>query len=397
MPSIHGIDGLSNERKNIFVRLDLNVPMKDGVITDDTRILRSIGTIEELLSYGHRVFLASHFGRPSASKKKDEWSCKFSLKQLKEPLEKYLRRSLTFVDDCGGKSLEMALNTSDDQVFLLENLRFYPGELENDVLFSQFLAHHCHAYVNDAFSCCHRAHASVVGITEFLPSYGGRALAHELATLKALFSAKRDGVTTAIVGGSKVSSKLGVLHNLCQKFDDLILGGGIANTFLAAKGVDVGQSLYEKAMIPSAQTILKMSKARIHLPEDALCAPSLTDKPRMCDIDDIKKSECIFDIGKKTSSMYKRVIEESVMVLWNGPLGVFEHNAFAKGSVELAQYISKRTQQDKLTSIIGGGDSAALIKKADVYNEFTFVSTAGGAFLEWLEGKPLPGVIALQR
>lgn len=396
MPSIHSVDAISDASKNVLIRLDLNVPMEGDDVTDDTRIQRSLGTIEEVLSNGHRVFLLSHRGRPTPHAHHDKWQKEYSLQALVKPLENYLKRPVTFVPDCGGQDLENAIQESKDDVFLLENVRFHKGEVENDVFFSKFLAHHCHAYVNEAFSCSHRAHASVVGITEFLPSYGGRSLMHELTTLKTIFDSSSSPVT-AIVGGSKVSTKLAILRVLSQKFDNLLLGGGIANTFLVAKGYDVGLSLYEKGMVAMAKDILKTSKAHIYLPLDARCATDIDGPSSLFAVDQIPKESKIFDIGPKTEDNFIQILKQSKTILWNGPFGVFEQDAFSHGSVNVAKAVAQLTIAGDVKSIAGGGDTASLLHKAKVFNDFTYVSTAGGAFLEWLEGKPLPGVIALQR
>jgi phosphoglycerate kinase len=394
MPEFATIDCLEPRGRRVLVRVDLNVPMKDGRVTDMTRIERAAVTLKELAGRGARVVVLSHFGRP---KGKDP---ALSLQQLVQPLAGVLGRSVRFATDCIGPEAEAVVNAlKDGDVALLENLRFHSGEEKNDPKFVDALACLGDLYVNDAFSAAHRAHASTEGLAHRLPTAAGRLMQAELEHLaRALENPQRPVV--AIVGGAKVSTKIDLLTNLVAKVNALVIGGGMANTFLHARGVDIGQSLAERDLADTAGEVEQRAEAaacRILLPEDAVVADEL--KPgvptRTVSVSAVPQRAKILDIGPKTAAVIEQQLGEARTLLWNGPVGAFEIPPFDAGTVRIARKAAELTKAGRLLSVAGGGDTVAALAAAGVEDQFSYVSTAGGAFLEWLEGKELPGVAAL--
>jgi phosphoglycerate kinase len=394
MPEFATIDCLEPRGRRVLVRVDLNVPMKDGRVTDMTRIERAAVTLKELAGRGARVVVLSHFGRP---KGKDP---ALSLQQLVQPLAGVLGRSVRFATDCIGPEAEAVVNAlKDGDVALLENLRFHSGEEKNDPKFVDALACLGDLYVNDAFSAAHRAHASTEGLAHRLPTAAGRLMQAELEHLaRALENPQRPVV--AIVGGAKVSTKIDLLTNLVAKVNALVIGGGMANTFLHARGVDIGQSLAERDLADTAREVEQRAEAagcRILLPEDAVVADEL--KPgvptRTVSVSAVPPRAKILDIGPKTAAVIEQQLGEARTLVWNGPVGAFEIPPFDAGTVRIARKAAELTKAGRLLSVAGGGDTVAALAAAGVEDQFSYVSTAGGAFLEWLEGKELPGVAAL--
>jgi phosphoglycerate kinase len=385
------LDDLDFRGKRAIVRLDLNVPMKDGKVTDSTRIDRSAATLKELAGKGAKVIVMAHFGRPKGKRAPE-----FSLQPLVAPLAKALGRPVAFAEDCVGPAAEQAIaKLKDGDVLLLENLRFHDSEEANDPAFAKALAALADIYVNDAFSCAHRAHASTEGITHFLPSVAGRLMQAELDHLSAALGNPKRPVM-AIVGGSKVSTKLDLLGNLVGKVDLLVIGGGMANTFLFAAGKEVGKSLAEREMAETARKIVDAAKnknCRIVLPVDAVTAGEF----KAGDIDAVPADQMILDIGPKSTKEIGELLKTCKTLVWNGPVGAFETPPFDRGTTEAAKAAASLTQSKALLSVAGGGDTVAALAHAGVVDQFSYVSTAGGAFLEWLEGKDLPGVAALKR
>ena len=383
--------------KRVLVRVDFNVPMDDGRISDDTRLRSALPTIEDLRSRGARVILMSHFDRPKGRRVPS-----MSLQPLVKPLSALLGAPVAFADDCVGEAAEKAVAAmKDGDVLLLENLRFHAGEEANDPDFVAALARLGDLYVNDAFSAAHRAHASTEGLAHVLPAYAGRAMQTELEHLeKALGSPERP--VMGIVGGAKVSTKLDLLQNLVGKLQFLAIGGGMANTFRFAQGYDVGASLCEKDMADTARVILETAKAkgcRILLPTDVVVAEKLEPGVawRIATLgQDIRPEDRILDVGPNSLAQILDAMSESKTLVWNGPLGVFEVPPFDKGTVAAARHAAELATSGKLIAVAGGGDTVSALNAAGVTREFTFVSTAGGAFLEWMEGKTLPGVKALE-
>ncbi|WP_345115847.1 phosphoglycerate kinase [Bartonella jaculi] len=391
------LDDVDVAGKRVLVRVDFNVPMSLGKVCDTTRLERHKETLVELQRRGAKLILLSHCGRP-----KGKVEPEFSLRPVVEVLEKIINKSVTFAPDCIGPVAETAVEAlQNGGVLLLENVRFYSGEEKNDCCFAEALAHNGDLYVNDAFSVAHRAHASVEGITHLLPSYTGRSLQAELQALeKGLGNPTRPVV--AIVGGAKVSSKLFVLNHLVEKVDHLVIGGGMANSFLAAQGVSVGKSLCEHALMETVKKIIKKAQecqCELLLPVDAIVAFRFEkDAPhRLYDMGDIPENGMILDIGTRSIIQIKKVIDKATTLVWNGPLGVFEMSPFDQGTIAVARHAAERSQKGKLVSIAGGGDTVFALNQAGVANDFTYLSTAGGAFLEWMEGKVLPGILALMQ
>ena len=389
------LDDMDASGRRVLVRVDFNVPVEDGRITDDTRLRAALTTIQELRAKGARVILISHFDRPKGRRVES-----MSLKPVVEPLSKLLGAPVAFADDCiGPQARDAVARLGDGEVLLLENLRFHPGEELNDPAFVRDLASLGDLYVDDAFSTAHRAHASTEGITHLLPAYAGRAMQTELEHLeKALGSPERP--VMGIVGGAKVSTKLDLLENLVGKLQRLAIGGGMANTFLYAQGHEVGASLCEKDLADTAREILEKAKAlscEIILPSDMIVARKLQSYAphRTAELDHIAADESIFDVGPKSLKRVLDGIAASRTLVWNGPLGVFEVPPFDKGTAAAARKAAKLAKAGKLVAVGGGGDTVAALHMAGVAEDFTFVSTAGGAFLEWMEGKTLPGVAAL--
>jgi phosphoglycerate kinase len=390
------LDDVDPSGQRVLVRVDFNVPVEDGRITDDTRLRAALPTIRDLRAKSARVVLLSHFGRPKGERVES-----MSLKFLTEPLSKLIGAPVAFASDCIGKAAmdaELALGNGD--VLLLENLRFHPGEEKNDPEFVRELAILGDLYVNDAFSAAHRAHASTEGVARILPACAGRAMQTELEHLeKALGSPERP--VMGIVGGAKVSTKLDLLNNLVGKLQRLAIGGGMANTFLYAQGHGVGASLCEKELADTAREILETAKAKgceIILPSDVIVAKELKSYAdhRTVDLDGIAPDESIFDMGPRSVKRVLDAIAASRTLVWNGPLGVFEVPPFDKGTAAAARQAARLAKAGKLVAVGGGGDTVAALNMAGVAEDFTYVSTAGGAFLEWMEGKTLPGVAALE-
>jgi len=396
MPTFRTLDTIDVAGKRVILRGDLNVPVKDGKVTDTTRIDRQAPTILELTKAGARVVLISHFGRPDG--KRDP---KQSLRPCIDPLQKALGKSVVFVEDCVGEAAERAVSAlPPGGVALLENLRFHPGEEKNDPAFARALAKLGDVYVNDAFSASHRAHASVVGLPRLLPAAAGRLMQAELEALgKALEAPARP--LAAIVGGAKVSTKLELLGNLVPKVQVLVIGGAMANTFLYALGTDVGKSLTERDMADTARDILAKADAarcEILLPQDVVVAREL--KPglptEVVKATAVPSDMMILDIGPRSADALAAMLADIKTLVWNGPLGAFETPPFDAATNTVAKAVAALTKAGKLMSVAGGGDTVAALIHAGIAEDLSYVSTAGGAFLEWLEGKELPGVAALK-
>ncbi|MBR4927400.1 MAG: phosphoglycerate kinase [Alphaproteobacteria bacterium] len=390
------LDDFEFQGKTVFVRADLNVPAKDGVITDMTRIDRFVPTLREIVEKGGKVVVASHFGRPKGEKKPE-----FSVEFMKPALEKASGYAVKFVDDCIGEKRDEAIKSMENgDVILLENLRFYAGEEKNDREFAESLASGIDIYINDAFSTAHRAHASTEGMAHLLPRGAGRLMQEELEALdKALGNPQRPAV--ALVGGSKVSTKLELLSNLVKKVDYLCIGGGMAHTFLAAKGIEMGEgSLVEPAMIDTAKSIMENAgSCQIVLPVDLTWADAFGEgqEAHVSDADQVPAGKVLMDIGPKSAEAFIDVIKKCNTLIWNGPVGAFEIKPFDAQTNAIARAVATLTNEGKLTSVAGGGDTVSALKKAGVEPELTYVSAAGGAFLEWMEGKSLPGVAILEK
>jgi phosphoglycerate kinase len=393
--SFKTLDSLSAAGKRVLVRVDLNVPMDAGKVSDATRLDRILPTIRDIATKGGRVILLAHFGRP---KGRDESQ---SLRPVAEELGRRLGRPVGFAGDCIGEVAEKAVAAlKDGEVLCLENTRFYKEEEKNEAGFVAALAKLGDAYVNDAFSAAHRAHASTEGLAHKLPAYAGRTMQAELEALDAALGTPKKPVA-AIVGGAKVSTKLDLLGNLVKKVDLLIIGGGMANTFLAARGVSVGKSLCEHDLVATARAIEAKAKAagcEIVLPVDGLLAREFKANPghRAADVVDVQGDEMILDAGPKSVAHVEAKLQGAKTLVWNGPFGAFEMAPFDTATVAVARRAAALTKAGKLTSIAGGGDTVAALNHAGVADDFTYISTAGGAFLEWMEGKALPGVEALK-
>jgi phosphoglycerate kinase len=390
------LDDLDVQGKRVLVRLDLNVPVADGKVTDATRIERSAATLKELAHRGAKVILLSHFGRPKGRDPKE------SLKIVAPALAEITGLRVAFADDCVGPPAEAAVATlKPGEVLLLENTRFHAGEEKNDKAFVASLAKLGDLYVNDAFSAAHRAHASTEGLAHVLPSAAGRAMEAEIAALtRALETPARPLV--AVVGGAKVSTKLALLGNLLSKVDALIIGGAMANTFLFAQGLPIGRSLHEPDLADTARGILADARQRniaFILPRDVVVAAELKAlaPARTCLAENVPADMMILDVGKLALTDIAARFETAKTVVWNGPLGAFEVPPFDNGTNIAARQVAMLTKIGMLTSVAGGGDTVAALNNAGAADDFTYVSTAGGAFLEWLEGKALPGVEALKR
>ncbi len=395
MPGFSTLDDLDVAGRRVLVRADLNVPMKDGRVSDATRIERLVPTIRELANKGAKVVVLSHFGRP-----KGKPDPSLSLAPLAPALAGALGKAVSFAEDCIGMPAERAVaSLKNGEVVLLENLRFHAEEEKNDKAFARQLAALGDVYVNDAFSAAHRAHASTEAVAHILPAAAGRLMQAELEALNNALEAPQRPVA-AIVGGAKVSTKLELLGNLIGKVDVLVIGGGMANTFLYANGVPVGRSLCERDMADTARRIMadaEAEKKRIVLPIDAVVAPALTagDAAKTVPIGRVPEDQMILDVGKQSIADVITALAGCRTLVWNGPLGAFEHPPFDAGTKAVAKEAAKLTKQGKLLSVAGGGDTVAALAQAGVEGQFSYVSTAGGAFLEWLEGKTLPGVAAL--
>jgi phosphoglycerate kinase len=381
--------------KRVLVRADLNVPVENGVVTDATRIERIAHAITEIADKGAKVILLSHFGRPKGRDQKN------SLKPVAAEVAHIIKRPVKFVDDCIGDGAERAVAAmKNGNIICLENTRFHPGEEKNDPVFVAALAKLGDIFVNDAFSVSHRAHASTEGLAHVLPAYAGRTLQAELEAFEKVLD-KPARPLTAIVGGAKISTKLDLLGHLLKKVDVLVIGGAMANTFLMALGKNVGRSLAERDLVDTAQMIMdeaKTAKREIVLPVDAVVAQKFEAlaPSRVVDVDHVGENDMILDIGPRSVEQVVSVLARSKTLVWNGPFGAFEMEPFDTGTVEVAEAAAELTAAGKLVSVAGGGDTVAALNVAGVTDRLTYVSTAGGAFLEWLEGKALPGVEVLR-
>ncbi|MBS0296685.1 MAG: phosphoglycerate kinase [Proteobacteria bacterium] len=396
MASFRTLDQAEAAGKTALVRVDFNVPMQDGRVTDDTRLRAALPTITKLRDMGAKVVLLAHFDRP-----KGERVPSMSLKPVVEPLAKLIGAPVRFGEDCIGEEAKAAIaDTPAGGVCLLENLRFHKGEEKNDPAFAKALAELGDLYVNDAFSAAHRAHASTEGVAHLLPAYAGESMRRELEALDAALGNPQRPVL-GIVGGSKVSTKLELLENLVAKLDRLAIGGGMANTFLHAQGHDVGGSLCEKDLADTARKIMDKAKAKgceLLLPVDVVVATEVKPGAEAVvrGLDGMGADEKILDAGPKSVERLIAAMDASKTLIWNGPLGVFEVPPFDKATVDAAKHAAQLAKAGKIVAVAGGGDTVSALHHAGVAGDFTFVSTAGGAFLEWMEGKALPGVEALK-
>ena len=392
-PTLQDIDV---KHKTVLVRLDLNVPMQAGRVTDDARIKRAIPTLQHLIERHAKVVILSHLGRPKG---------KVDLSQSLAPLVDVLSEALWdrpvgFAPDCVGNTARLAVeNASPGDVILMENLRFHPEEEGNDAEFAQKIAALGDVFVNDAFSCSHRAHASIVGLNNHLPSAAGKLMEEEVSTLHQLFDTP-ERPFTAVVGGAKVSTKLALLNNLVKKVDKLIIGGAMANTFLHAQGVNVGASLCEVDLADTALEILQTAKeagCEILLPDDAVVTRQFRAHAaaEIVPVEAIPAGGMMLDIGPMSVLKLSKALMESKTVVWNGPVGAFETSPFDASTIQLARIVAGQTKAGNIQSVAGGGDTVAAVNHAGLTKQLSYVSTAGGAFLEWLEGKELPGVAAL--
>ena len=392
MPSSKEFFKLDLKNKLILVRVDLNLPVVNGVVQDETRLQSVLPTIQEIIKKGGKVVLCSHFGRPNG-----EYNKKYSLKPLIEPLSKALNCHIYFSPNCiGPEAEELKNNLKEGQTLLLENLRFHKGEETNNKDFSKDLTLGIDYFVNDAFSCSHRRHSSTVGVTNFLPSFMGIHLEKEIKALEGVLNNPNKPVA-AIIGGSKVSTKIDVINFLLKKMDIIIIGGAMANTFVAAKGLDVGKSLFEKECIDLAKELIEKSQnnnCNLILPTDFIVSRNLKKNAEYttANFDSLPHNMMALDIGPKSIELINKNINNCKTILWNGPLGAFETYPFDKGTNKVASHVSSLTKQKKILSVAGGGDTVSALNNAKVLNDFSYVSTAGGAFLEWLEGKVLPGI-----
>ena len=383
--------------KRVLTRVDLNVPMVDGKIADATRIEKIVPTINEIIKKGGTPILLAHMGRPKGKRHQN-----LSLSQLQEELETYFKSKVIFVADCIGPSVETALKiVKKGEIILLENIRFYPEEEKNDPKFAASLAALADLFCNDAFSVAHRAHASTTGLAKYLPSCAGKLMENELKALESVLGQPKRPVVT-VVGGAKISTKIALIENLIEQVDSIIIGGAMANTFLFSKGFSVGRSLVEESLKPTALRILNKAEkysCEIILPTDLVIAKELSENTPTLVVSANKCPEkyMILDAGPSTVDNIQKCINSAKTLLWNGPLGAFEVTPFDLATSQAAKFASQKTNNGDLISVAGGGDTVAALNKAGVTDSFTYVSTAGGAFLEWLEGKELPGVVCLTK
>jgi phosphoglycerate kinase len=396
MSSFRTLDNVDVAGKRVLVRVDLNVPMDHGVVTDATRIDRILPTIREIADKGGKVILLSHFGRPKNGPDQEN-----SLAPLAKVLAQHLGRSVGFVGDCIGDAVEAVISTmAAGSILLLENTRFHKGEEKNDPAFVEALARNGDLYVNDAFSAAHRAHASTEGLAHKMPAFAGRTMQAEIEAISAALEAPKRPLA-AVVGGAKVSTKLELLGNLIKKVDVLIIGGGMANTFLAAQGKNIGTSLCERDLLDTARSIMAGAQAAqctIILPVDAVVAKEFKAQAahRCVSVDAIGADEMMLDIGPASVAAVRTALEGCATLVWNGPFGAFELQPFDAGTNAVAQAAAALTRAKALMTLAGGGDTVSALNHAGVADDFTYISTAGGAFLEWLEGKALPGVETLR-
>ena len=388
-------DDLQLEGKKVLLRVDFNVPINKGAISETSRIEKIIPTINFLLKKKAKIIILSHIGRPKGKLNKE-----LSLKPISEKLGLLLNEKILFNDQ---KLEEISLSElnkiNNGSILMLENIRFNKGEENNDDNFSKKLSKLGDIYVNDAFSCCHRSHASIEGITKYIPSYFGFQITEEINALKKITSDIKNPVTL-IIGGAKISTKIKIINNLIKKFDNIVIVGGMANTVLKYKGINIGKSISENDYEKVVKEILDNSKkynCKVLLPVDVIVAKDFESKGKEKKLNEIDKEDLILDIGTKTISSIKEIIDKSNSILWNGPAGYFENENFQNGTKKILEIISNKTLNDKIFSIAGGGETVAAINKFKKFNSFTFVSTAGGAFLEFLEGKDLPGIKALNK
>lgn len=394
MKQLRTLDGLDVKGKVVLCRVDLNVPMSHGKVDDATRITRLVPTIKELIATGAKVVLLSHFGRP-----KGEFVREMSLAPLADAVSEALDgKEVAFALDCIGEKAQSAINAMQPgDVLLLENVRFHEEETKNEAGFVKALAALGDVFVNDTFSCSHRKHASVAGIAEILPAVAGRLLEEEVSSLQSVLGENLQGKVAAIVGGAKVSTKLDVLHSLIEKTDKIVIGGAMANTFLKAKNIAIGKSLHEKELLATAKEILEkaeQSNCKILLPEDVVVTKEFaaSSPNRIVSVHDVQDDEMILDIGPETICQLQQQLAQCETLVWNGPMGAFEMRPFDVGTISLARVVATLTQKNQLISVAGGGDVVAALQLGGVTGQFTYISTAGGAFLEWLEGKVLPGI-----
>ena len=379
--------------KYVLLRLDLNVPLNNGIVTDQTRIDKILPIINFLLSKNSRIIVISHVGRPNGKKNNN-----LSMRPICKNLEDKINKKIKLINnDIFKLKKEDLFKDKEDEIIFLENIRFYKEEEKNDTSFAKQLASLADLFVNDAFSCSHRTHTSVSKITEFLPSFAGLQLEAELNALKKVTSEIKKPIT-CIIGGSKISTKIGIIKNLIPKFNNIIIVGGMANNILHHRGNEIGKSIKEENCEAIIEEIFEKSKQHscsITFPIDVLVGKNLRSNSEVKELNEINEDDLILDIGPKTINTIKKVIEKSETVLWNGPAGYFENPNFANGSYEIAKAIVKKNKNKSIYSVVGGGDTISLINKINVIKNFNFVSTAGGAFLEYLEGKDLPGIKAL--
>ena len=381
--------------RRALVRVDLNVPMADGRVTDETRMRALLPTVLELADKGAKVLLLAHFGRPKGAKHSE-----MSVSMVLDALQEVVGREIMFVPEIAGDVVTQSVGIlADGDIALLENTRFWPGEEANDPELARAVAANGDFYVNDAFSAAHRAHMSTEGLAHVLPAYAGRSMEAELKALQAALGSPEHPVA-AVVGGAKVSTKLDVLNNLVKQVDHLIIGGGMANTFLAARGVNVGKSLCEHELADQANAIMDaadVAGCTVHLPYDVVTSVEFRANPpiRTVNVHEVAADEMILDVGPAAVEALADVLKNCRTLVWNGPLGAFEIEPFDAATISLARTAAALTREGSLVSVAGGGDTVAALAHAGVSEDFTFVSTAGGAFLEWMEGKPLPGVNAL--
>jgi len=381
-------------QKKVLLRLDLNVPLKNGKIKDETRIIKILPTLKFLLEKKAKIIIISHIGRPKGKINSD-----LSMKPVCEYLEKKLNQKIILLtDDIKDITNKNLFENFNENILILENIRFYSEEENNDIDFAKHLASFAEVYVNDAFSCSHRAHASVVNITKFLPSYSGLQLNSEVKALEKVTSNIEKPIT-CIMGGSKISTKIGIIENLIPKFDNIIIVGGMANNILSYESFSIGKSIHEKNCNEIIKRIFEASKKNsccIVYPEDVVTGKNLNDSPIEKSLTEIENDDMILDIGSKTIKKINDIISSSKTILWNGPAGYFENPNFANGSYEIARSIIKNSKNNSIYSVAGGGDTISLLNQVNGLSDFNFVSTAGGAFLEYLEGKDLPGISALK-
>ena len=387
---------IDTRNKRLLIRADLNVPINNNKISDETRIERFCSGISKLLKKSAKIIIITHLGRP---KGKEDLS--LSNRILLKPLKKYLNKEIIFSSNpISTLAIENSKKLKNNQILLCENIRFHPEEEEDDPIFAEKLSSLGDIYVNDAFSCCHRAHSSTHSITNFLPSYFGPMLCEEISALNRTLE-NPSKPSLAIIGGSKVSTKISVLKNLVSKLDSIIIGGGMANTFLFAKGAPMGNSLYEPDLKDTANEILTFSKqnnCNILLPVDIITANKLEKniKTNTSNYDECPSNQMILDVGQKSIELFKQAINSSKTILWNGPLGAFEIKPFDNSTNLLAKFTGQNTLLEKCISVAGGGDTVSALNSVKVTQQFSYVSSAGGAFLEWLEGKKLPGIEAIK-